>query len=45
LAFTLCSPYPELREELRQSLLLLEPSNLGAGVNHTRNKVLKALNS
>ncbi len=45
LAFTLCSPYPELREELRQSLLLIEPSNLGAGVKNTRNKVLKALNS
>lgn len=40
LAYTLSLPYPELQEELRQSLLLIEPSELGAGVRHTRNKIL-----
>ena len=43
LAYKLSLPYPELLEELRQSLLLLEPSELGAGVRHTRNKILKLL--
>lgn len=43
LAYTLSLPYPELLEELRQSLLLLEPTELGAGVRHTRNKILKSL--
>ena len=43
LAYTLSLPYPELLEELRQSLLLIEPSELGAGVRHTRNKILKSL--
>lgn len=40
LSYTLCLPYPELLEEIRQSLLLIEPSELGAGVRHTRNKIL-----
>ena len=43
LAYRLSLPYPELLEELRQSLLLIEPSELGAGVRHTRNKILKSL--
>ena len=43
IAYTLSLPYPELLEELRQSLLLIEPTELGAGVRHTRNKILKSL--
>ena len=43
IAYKLSLPYPELQEELRQSLLLLEPSELGAGVLHTRNKLLKII--
>lgn len=43
LAYTLSLPYPELLEEVRQSLLLIEPSELGSGVRHTRNKILKGL--
>ena len=43
LAYTLSVPYPELLDELRQSLLLIEPSELGAGVRHTRNKILEKL--
>ena len=43
LAYTLSLPYPELLEEVRQSLLLIEPSELGSGVRHTRNKILKSL--
>lgn len=41
LAYRLALPYPELLGELRQSLLLLEPTELGAGVRCTRNKLLK----
>lgn len=43
LAYTLSLPYPELLAELRQSLLLIEPSELGSGVRHTRNKILGKL--
>lgn len=43
LAYTLSLPYPELLDELRQSLLMIEPSELGAGVRHTRNKILGKL--
>lgn len=43
LAYTLSQPYPELLDELRQSLLLIEPSELGAGVRHTRKKILEKL--
>ena len=43
LSYTLSLPYPELLDELRQSLLLIEPSELGTGVRHTRNKILKSL--
>lgn len=43
LAYKLSLPYPELLEELHQSLLLIEPTELGAGVRHTRNKILKSL--
>ena len=43
LAYQQCRHYQELKEELRQSLLLMEPSELGAGVKHTRGKILKLL--
>lgn len=43
LAYRLSLPYPELLEEVRQSLLLIEPTELGTGVRHTRNKILKSL--
>ena len=43
LAYTLSLPYPELLEEVHQSLLLIEPSELGSGVRHARNKILKSL--
>ena len=43
LAYTLSLPYPELLEELKRSLLMIEPSDLGTGVRHTRNKILKSL--
>ena len=43
LAYRQCRHYPELKEELRQSLLLMEPSELGTGVKHTRNKILQLL--
>lgn len=45
LAYTLSQPYPELLEELRRSLLMIEPSDLGKGVDHTRNKILQMLQS
>lgn len=43
IAYKLSRPYPELLDELRQSLLMIEPSDLGAGVRNTRNKILKNL--
>ncbi len=43
LAYQQCRHYPELCAELKQGLLLLEPSELGAGVKHTRGKILKLL--
>lgn len=43
LAYTLSLPYPELLEELKRSLLMIEPSELGTGVRHTWNKILKSL--
>ena len=43
IAYQLCRHYPELKEELRQSLLLMEPSELGSGVKHTRKKILEKL--
>ena len=43
LAYMQCRHYPELKEELRQSLLLIEPSGLCAGVKHVRGKILKRL--
>lgn len=43
LACKLALPYPELQEEVRQCLLLIEPSELKSGTLHTRNKTLKLL--
>ena len=43
LAYQQCRHYPELKEELRQALLLMEPEELGAGVKHTRKKTLERL--
>jgi hypothetical protein len=43
LAGKLALPYPELQEEVRQCLLLIEPSELKPGTLHTRNKTLKLL--
>ena len=43
LAYRQCRHYPELCDELKQSLLLMEPSELGTGVRHTRGKILKLL--
>ena len=43
IAYQLCRHYTELKEELRQSLLLMEPSELGSGVKHTRKKILEKL--
>lgn len=43
LAYQQCRHYPELKEELRQGLLLMQPSELGTGVKHTRNKILNLL--
>ena len=43
LAYYQCCHYQELKEELRQTLLLIEPSELGSGVKHTRKKILERL--
>lgn len=43
LAYRQCRHYPELCAELKQCLLLMEPSELGTGVKHTRGKILKLL--
>lgn len=43
LAYQQCRHYPELKDELHQALLLMEPSELGSGVKHTRSKILKLL--
>ena len=43
IAYKISLPFPELLDEVRQSLLLIEPSDLGTGVRHTRNKILNSL--
>lgn len=43
LAYSLSLPYPELLGELRRSLLMIEPGDLGAGVRCTYNKILKKI--
>ena len=42
-AYKLSLPYPELMGELRECLQMIEPTELGAGVRHTRNKILNTL--
>ncbi len=42
-AYAQCRHFPELCAELRQCLLLLEPSELKPGLKHTRMKTLKRL--
>lgn len=42
-AYAQCRHFPELCSELRQCLLLLEPSELKPGLKHTRMKTLKLL--
>ena len=43
LAYMMCRHYPELKAELRQSLLLMERTEMGSGVRHTHGKVLRLL--
>lgn len=43
LAYQISLPYAELLNELRQNLLLLQPSELGAGVRHLRDKIVGKL--
>lgn len=43
LAFAQCVHYSELREELRQVLLMIEPSEIGSGIRNTRDKILGRL--
>ena len=45
LAYMLCRHFPELLSELRQSLLMLEPSLLKPGFRHTRNKLLSLISN
>lgn len=43
ISYKLSLPYPELLEELKRSLMMIEPSDIGTGVRCTRNKILKSL--
>lgn len=43
LAYLMCRHYPELKSELRNCLLMMEPQEQGAGVRHTRNQILSHL--
>lgn len=43
LAYKLSHPYPELLDELKKCLLMIEPSDIGKGVRCTRNKILYCL--
>lgn len=43
LAFHQCRHYPELLEELRQSLLMLRPTPMSQGVRHTINSILNKI--
>lgn len=43
LAFAQCVHYRELRDELKQTLLMIDPSETGAGVRCTRDKTLRQL--
>lgn len=43
LAYKLGLPYPELLDELRQNLMMIEPDELGSGVKSTYYKIMKLL--
>lgn len=43
LGYMQCRHYPELLDELKQSLLMMEHTEMGTGLRHTRNKILKLL--
>ncbi len=43
LAYKISLPYPDLLGELRQNLMLLQPSELGRGVQNTRKNLMKLL--
>lgn len=43
MAWNLCRHYPELLEELRRTLLFMEPDTLSPGPKHTRNAILKLI--
>lgn len=43
MAWNLCRHYPELTEELRRTLLYMEPDTLSPGPKHTRNAILKLM--
>ena len=43
LAYKLSLPYPELLDELRQNLMMIESDELGSGVKNTYYKILKLL--
>ena len=45
LALKQCIHYPELLSELRETLELLDPDTLSAGLNHTRKKGLSSVTS
>ena len=43
LAYMQCRHYSELLDELKQSLLMMEHTEMGPGVKHIRNKILSKL--
>lgn len=43
MAWNLCRHYPELTDELRRTLLYMEPDTLSPGPKHTRNALLKLM--
>lgn len=43
LGYLQCRHYPELLDELKQSLLMMEHTEMGPGLKHARNKILSKL--
>ena len=43
LAYKLGLPYPELLDELRQNMMMIEPDELGSGVKNTYFKIMRLL--
>ncbi len=43
LAYYQCRHYPELIGELNQNLLMMEHTQMGTGVRHIRNKIIKEI--